>query len=107
LCAGEQERFWDYHDILFANQTGENIGDYTERRLQAFAAQLGLDEGKFRSCLSSGRYDESIAQDKARGESLGITSTPTSIVNGQLVQGAVPFSQFETVIEAELAKIGS
>jgi protein-disulfide isomerase len=107
MCAAEQERFWDYHDMLFANHTAENVGDYTDRRLLAFAQMLGLNEGTFRSCLSSGRYDDQINQDKARGQSLGIPSTPSFIINGQLIQGALPFSEFQKVIEAELAKIGS
>ena len=107
MCAAEQERFWDYHDMLFANHTGENVGDYIDRRLLAFAEMLGLDDGRFRSCLSSGRYDDQINQDKARGQSVGVASTPSFIINGQLVQGALPFSEFQKVIEAELAKIGS
>jgi protein-disulfide isomerase len=106
LCAGDQQRFWDYHDILFANQTGENVGDYTERRLMAFAEQLGLDQGAFRTCFNSRKFDDQIAQDKARGQSMGISSTPSFLINGQLVQGALPFSEFEMVIEAELAKLG-
>jgi len=107
LCAGEQQRFWDYHDILFANQTGENAGDFTERRLMAFSAELGLDQGAFRTCFDSRKFDDQIAQDKALGQSLGISSTPSSTINGQLFKGALPFSEFEKVIEAELAKLAS
>ena len=107
MCASEQERFWDYHDMLFANHTGENVGDFIDRRLLAFAEMLGLDGGTFRACLSSGRYDDQINQDKARGQTVGVASTPSFIINGQLVQGALPFSEFQKVIEAELAKIGS
>jgi protein-disulfide isomerase len=107
MCAAEQERFWDYHDMLFANHTGENVGDFIDRRLLAFAEMLGLDGGTFRACLSSGRYDDQINQDKARGQTVGVASTPSFIINGQLVQGALPFSEFQKVIEAELAKIGS
>ena len=107
MCAAEQERFWDYHDMLFANHTGENVGDFIDRRLLAFAEMLGLDGGTFRACLSSGRYDDQINQDKARGQTVGVASTPSFIINGQLIQGALPFSEFQKVIEAELAKIGS
>jgi protein-disulfide isomerase len=107
MCAAEQERFWDYHDMLFANHTGENVGDYAERRLIAFADALGLDQGRFRACLSSGKYDDQISEDKALGQALGISSTPSFGINGQLFKGALPFSEFEKVIEAELAKIGS
>ncbi len=107
LCAGEQQRFWDYHDILFANQTGENVGDFIVRRLMAFGDELGLDQAAFRTCFNSRKFDDQIAQDKARGQSMGITSTPSFLIDGQLVQGALPFSEFEKVIEAELTKLGS
>jgi len=106
MCAAEQDHFWDYHDVLFANQTGENVGDFTERRLIAFADALGLDQGRFRSCLGSGKFDDQIAEDKAHGQALGVSATPSFSINGQLIVGALPFSEFETVIEAELARIG-
>ena len=51
-CAGDQGKFWEMHDIIFANQTGENVGDFTPKRLAAFAEKIGLDMGTFQSCFN-------------------------------------------------------
>jgi protein-disulfide isomerase len=113
-CAGDQGKFWQFHDILFANHTGENVGDYTTKKLQAFAKTLGLDMNAFNSCLSSGKYAERVTQDGIDGQAAGIKATPsfvlTYIVNGQvktkLIEGAQPLSVFQTEIEAALKEMG-
>jgi protein-disulfide isomerase len=113
-CAGDQNKYWDYHDILFANQTGENVGAFTDRRLQAFAETLSLDMNAFNDCLNSGKYADRVAQDKADGVAAGVTATPTFVltytVNGQektsTIPGAVPFSNFQTQIEGALTEMG-
>lgn len=113
-CAGDQNKFWDYHDILFANQTGENVGAFTNRRLQAFAETLSLDMNAFNDCLNSGKYADRVAQDKADGTAAGVTATPSFVltytVNGQqkqsLIAGAYPFSEFQTRIDAALTEMG-
>lgn len=101
-CAMEQGKFWEYHDILFANQTGENIGDFSIERLQAFANKLKLDTNAFNSCLSSNKYREKLNEDKNAGLKLGVTSTPSFIVNGKLVHAG----DLITTIEEELTKTG-
>jgi protein-disulfide isomerase len=113
-CAGDQNKFWEYHDILFANQTGENVGDFTDRRLQAFAETLSLDMNAFNTCLNSGKYSARVDQDKADGTAAGVTATPSFVlsytVNGQtktsLIPGALPFSEFQTQIESALTEMG-
>jgi protein-disulfide isomerase len=113
-CAGDQNKFWVYHDILFANQTGENVGDFSNRRLQAFAEALSLNMDEFNSCLSSGKYADRVAQDKADGTAAGVTATPSFVltytVNGQqkqsVIAGAQPFSEFQTQIDAALKEMG-
>jgi protein-disulfide isomerase len=111
-CAGDQNKFWEMHDIIFANQTGENVGDYTPKRLAAFAEQLGLDMGTWQSCVSGGTYNSRVTQDHTDGAASGIQATPsfvmTYVVNGEtkteLISGAVPFSEFQTKIDAALAQ---
>jgi protein-disulfide isomerase len=108
LCADEQGRFWDYHDMLFANQQGENQGAFTDRRLEAFAEALGLDMPAFRSCFGDSRYEQEIAQDRQAGGDLGVTSTPSIVVAGQLVTSANPgfipsFQEIAAAIDAALA----
>lgn len=113
-CAGEQEKFWEYHDILFANHTGENVGDYVNRKLQAFAEALSLNMDAFNSCLNSGKYEERVTQDGIDGTTAGIKVTPSFlfsyVVNGEtktkIIEGAQPFSVFQAEIEAALAEIG-
>jgi protein-disulfide isomerase len=107
LCAEEQGRFWDYHDILFANQVGENQGAFVDRRLVGFAESLGLDLEAFQSCFEESRHEQEIAQDRAAGTELGVTSTPSIVVNGQLVvstnPGFIPsFGEISAAIEAAL-----
>jgi protein-disulfide isomerase len=113
-CAADQDKFWDFHDILFANHTGENVGDYTNRKLQAFGNTLGLDMDAFNSCLDSGKYADLVTQDGIDGQAAGIKATPsfvmTYVVNGEtkskIIEGAQPFSAFQAEIEAALAEMG-
>jgi protein-disulfide isomerase len=106
-CASDQGKFWDYHDILFANQQGENVGGYKEKRLLAFAENLGLNMSDFRACLSSDKYADRVAQDRLDGEQQGVSATPTFFVNAELVRGAIDFNQLSSMIEAKLATSSS
>jgi protein-disulfide isomerase len=99
LCAGEQGKYWDMHDRLFANQQGLAVP-----ALKQTAAGLGLDSVKFDQCLDSGKHAASIAADMKQGESLGVQSTPTVYVNGRPVIGAQPYEFFQSVIDEELAR---
>jgi protein-disulfide isomerase len=98
-CAGDQNKFWEYHDILYANQTGENIGDFTDKRLMAFAQALGLDMNQFNACYTSGKYRQKVIDDYNLGIKDGVTQTPSFLVNGTLVTQA----DLQTTIDAQLA----
>jgi protein-disulfide isomerase len=104
VCAAQQNRFWEFHDILFANQTGENIGNYTARRLEVMAESVGLDMAGYRSCFASGEPGTAVRADQADGTEAGITSTPSFLINGQLLRGAQPYEVFQNAIEAMLAQ---
>lgn len=113
-CAGDQNKFWEYHDLLFANHTGENVGDYTDRKLLAFADALGLDMDAFRSCYNGGKYSDAVDQDARDGLTANIQATPSFVlsyvVNGEtrtrMIEGAQSFEFFQQEIEAALAEIG-
>jgi len=107
MCASEQERFWDYHDMLFANWDGENRGSFNDKRLIAFAETLGLDMEGFNECFDDNTYKAEIDADKNNGVQLGVTGTPSVFVNGQvLTPGFVPsFQELSAAIDAELAKL--
>jgi protein-disulfide isomerase len=116
-CAGDENKYWEYHDMLFTNWNGENQGAFSRKRLDAFAEALGLDTAAFKACMDSDKYMAQVKQDAADGEK-DITSspeydsasgygTPAFIINGKLIQGAQPFSVFQQEIEAALAAAGS
>ncbi len=103
VCAGRQNRFWDYHDVLFANQTGENIGDFSARRLQGMAQELGLDMDAFHGCYQTEDAQDSVSADSLLARQGGVNATPSFLINGQPLVGALPYEAFQEVIEAELA----
>lgn len=112
-CAGDQGKYWEYHDILFNNQNGENIGDFARRRLDAFASTLGLDAAAFKSCMDSGKYAEKVKQDGVDGVAAIKAApnydpnqgygTPTFFVNGVMISGAQPYDAFKQAIDAAMA----
>ena len=103
-CAGEQDAFWEYHDYLFENWNGENQGTFSNENLKRFAEEMGLETESFNECVDSGRMEPVVEQDNAFARQLGVRSTPTFALNGKAIQGALPFEQFQSIIEQELAK---
>lgn len=101
FCAAEQNRFFDFKKMLYANMNSI-VGEFSERRLIAFAESLGLDMKAFESCLESDRYKQDIQSDIAMAEKLGVTGTPSVFVNGQQVApGYVPtFEQINEAVQA-------
>lgn len=96
MCAAAQGRFWDYHDIIFANWNGENIGAYSDKKLVAFAETLGLNMSDFNSCFNKNQFQAEIEKDFEDGVEKGVTGTPTFFVNG--VQ--TPLEDLFTTIDA-------
>jgi protein-disulfide isomerase len=101
-CAADQNKFWEYHDILFSNWTGENAGDFAPDKLRQYAATLGLSPNTFDDCLSQHKYAGQVQQDVTNAKTDGIHSTPSFLINGKIVQGAQPFEAFQQAIEAAL-----
>jgi protein-disulfide isomerase len=85
-CAGDQNKFWEYHDILFANQTGEEVGDFTDNRLLAFAEKIGLDTASFKACYTSNKYINQLQQDMDAGIKVKVDGTPSIYVNHTKVE---------------------
>jgi len=107
-CADDQNKFWEYHDLIFANQSALNQQLDTEglsavlTTFGGYASDLGLDTAAFNDCLDSGKYTSEVQKDVQDGQSYGVTGTPAFFINGQLVSGAQPFASFKTVIDAAL-----
>ena len=102
-CAAEQNRFWDYKNILYTNLNHVE-GEFSDKRLAAFADSLGLNMDQFETCYGERRYSEKINQDIALGVQMGVTGTPTVYVNGEDVSpGRVPtFDQINALVIAAL-----
>lgn len=105
-CAAEQDRFWEFHDTLFANRIGENAGSFTIPRLEAIGKALNLDSS-FDRCLAEERYQDLLTEDIQLGRDAGVSSTPSFLINGKLVVGALPFEQFSVEVEQALSEGGS
>ncbi|MEK7087440.1 MAG: DsbA family protein [Patescibacteria group bacterium] len=103
-CAGEEGKFWEYHDYLYSNQRGENQGAFSKINLKSFAATLGLDKEKFNSCLDSDKYLEEIKKETKAGADAGVQGTPGVFINNQLYVGALPTATFTQIIDDELNK---
>ncbi len=97
-CAGEQGKYWDFHNKLFGMELGLNKEAYLQ-----YASQLSLDEKAFQECVESERYRAEVQADLDYASNLGVRSTPTFFINGIAVVGAQPFEVFQEVIDKELA----
>ncbi|MFH1972062.1 MAG: thioredoxin domain-containing protein [archaeon] len=93
-CAAEQDKFWEFHDLLFANQGALDITS-----LKGYAAELGLDTESFNECLDSGEMSAEVDADLEDGIAAGVRGTPAFFVNGQLISGAQPIENFKAVID--------
>jgi len=106
-CAKEQGKFWEYHDVLMANQTSwENLsGNDTKETFVKYAQSLGLDS-KFKPCLDSMKYERNVDMDLQQGSAMGVTGTPAFFIGNEgnytLIEGAQPFTSFKQMIDGIL-----
>jgi protein-disulfide isomerase len=98
-CAGDQGRFWEYHDRLFADQRAMQAAD-----LKRHAADLKLDAATFAACLDSSKHAERVRDGMAAGNRLGVSSTPTMYINGRMLAGAYPYEAIAAIIDEELER---
>ena len=109
-CAKEQSKYWEYHNILYNNWTGENNGWAGPTNLIKYASELGLDSELFLECMNSLRYNDLIEQSTRDAQTLGLSGTPAFFVfdkknnNIQLISGAQPYEVFERVFNSILEK---
>jgi len=98
-CAGDQGKFWQYHDTLYAKAPKLGSAD-----LKVYAKEIGLDTASFDQCLESGKHKKIVQKDLAEGAKLGLTGTPSFFINGREISGAQPLEAFAAIIEEELAR---
>ena len=101
LCAGDQGKFWELHDWIFANKN--NLSRDT---LVTQAETLGLDLEAFSTCLDAGTHRGHVQADTAEANSFGIRGTPGFVVNGRVVTGAQPLENFIEIFYDELRRAG-
>jgi len=97
-CAGEQDAYWEYHDALLTGE--ESISRST---FELYATNLGLDMDAFIACLDDDRYQAEIQADYSYAASIGVSSTPTFLINGTPLIGAQPVEYFAAAIDEALA----
>lgn len=106
LCAGDQNAYWEMHEVLFANQASLNNPEGTtleQAVYNQYAQELNLDVTTFEGCMTSHKFAQFIEEDMAFSTNLGVQSTPTFFVNGLAIVGAQPLSSFQQLIDKEIA----
>ncbi len=105
-CAADQGLYWEYHDIIYANQSTLFYGGvtYIDNYLIAFAESLGLDMDQFNDCLDNGDNRDRMLQDGNDAQAAGINSTPSFLINGTKVRGNLSYDEFRSYIDAALAQ---
>ena len=108
-CANDQGLFWEYHDILYSNWTGENNGWASSENLTIFAQQIGLNMDQWSECMVEGSHAQTILSSNEDARALELTGTPAFFVinsEGQVSKlfGAQPFEVFKKIFDAELKR---
>lgn len=99
-CAKDQGKFWEFHDLLFANQQ-----DLTRDAFLKYSTQLGLNQETFTTCFDQQQKMTEITKDASDAQNLGVTGTPAFFINGQFISGAQPYAVFASAINAELGRL--
>ncbi len=99
-CAGDQGKYWEFHDRLFVNQ-----GTLGSEGLTQHATAVGLEPKAFATCIESGRHAGRVKEGAGLGRDLGVDSTPTTFINGRRLTGAHPYDVFAEIIDDELARL--
>jgi protein-disulfide isomerase len=108
-CANEEGKFWEYHNILYNNWTGENNGWASSENLFKFAKEIGLDTDNFSECMLEARYQDMIIASNNDAKALGIDGTPGFFIIGPdneitRIGGAQPYDVFKRIFDSELNK---
>lgn len=108
-CANDQGMFWEYHDILYNNWSGENNGWASSENLFKFAQEIGLNTEQWSDCMTDSKHSGVISASNEDAKTLGLTGTPSFFVidsenNVTKLFGAQPYSQFERIFNSALDK---
>lgn len=106
-CAGDQGKFWEYHDYLFNHQNGENQGNFSDPKLKSFAKILNLDTLIFNKCFDDKKYEQAVIDSRNEGNNAGVTGTPKGFILKDekifaTIDGAESYTTIKPKIEAAL-----
>ncbi|CAL9436175.1 DsbA family protein [Streptomyces sp. enrichment culture] len=106
-AAGQQKRFWEFHDVVYGETRERNAGEFSAENLIAMAREAGItDLERFRADLASEEARDALRADREEGYVLGVASTPAFLVNGRPILGAQPTATFEEAVEAAAETAG-
>jgi len=105
-CAGDENKFWEMHDIIYANFSAGDSGGYSAERLTAMAEAIGLNVNSFEDCLKDKKYRDRVEEDQSAAQEKGVQGTPAFLINDEFVEGNAPYDTFRTYIEAALSPQG-
>jgi protein-disulfide isomerase len=103
-CGGDQGAYWPMQEVLFGRMAEWGQKRNPSGQFRQYAEALGLDGGAFAECMESHRYRDVVMASQRRARQLGLNSTPTFIINGRRVTGAMGYDQMAAMIEEELAR---
>lgn len=104
-CAADQNRFWQYHDYLFANQQGENRGAFSTARLDAIAQAVDLDMDAYGACIADPAQRQALLDERTAAGAIPIDSTPTLVIDGQQrIVGVPEYATLRQALDARLAQ---
>ncbi len=100
-CAGDQGKYWQFHDKLYNDQHGENTGYFSTSKLESYAQTIGLDMTQFKQCFEGGKYKAQVDSDYNYGVSKNVTATPSFLVDGQLVDPTTLTQAIDAALSAK------
>jgi protein-disulfide isomerase len=106
-CAQEKGKFWEYHDTLYDNWSGENTGWASSSNLLGFAKKIGLDTNAFSQCMTQSKYILTVQGSVSNAKDLGLTGTPDFFIIASdnsitKVVGAQPYEVFDNIFKSKL-----
>jgi predicted DsbA family dithiol-disulfide isomerase/uncharacterized membrane protein len=99
-CANDQGTFWKYQDLLFSSENKPGPEEFKQ-----YAQKLGLDEKKFMQCIENRKHRSRVEENVKIGREIGISATPTLIINGEMISGTMSAEKLEELIEEALKKV--
>jgi protein-disulfide isomerase len=106
-AAGQQKKFWEFHDVAFSQPRERNAGEFSAENLIDMAREAGItDIERFQADMASGKARSTVQKDQEEGYNLGVTSTPAFLVNGRPILGAQPTATFKEAVETAAKAAG-